>query len=88
MKEFKTNFYADDMAVTISERDPKILETQLNEALKIIMNWFNGNKLSLNRKKSKIMFFGTHGQLLRLNNVMARLLLYQFSKKRATVLLT
>ena len=69
LHELKTNLYADDTAVTISDSNPEILERKLNDALKIIMNWFAVNKLSLNRKKSKIMYFGTRGQLSKLADI-------------------
>ena len=35
--------------------------------LSIVINWFNCNKLSVNTDKSKYMLFGTHGQLLSLD---------------------
>ena len=39
LSNFKTNLYADDMAVTIFESDPLLMEEKLNETTKVIMNW-------------------------------------------------
>ena len=69
LQNYKINLYADDTAITVSEKDPNILAEKLNNAMKIISNWFNCNKLSLNHKKSKIMFFGTRPQLAKLSEV-------------------
>ena len=69
LQNYKINLYADDTAVTVSESNPQILAEKLNNSMKIISNWFNCNKLSLNHKKSKFMLFGTRSQLSKLSDV-------------------
>ena len=40
-----------------------VLRNELNGAMHILQSWFSCNKLSLNTTKSKLMLFGTAGQL-------------------------
>lgn len=49
--------FADDTNILFSHRDPKTLETIINNELKHISNWFKLNKLSLNIKKTNFMSF-------------------------------
>ena len=49
--------FADDTNILFSHQDPKALETQVNNELKHISNWFKLNKLSLNIKKTNFMIF-------------------------------
>ena len=55
--------YADDTAVVVSDSDPVILEYKLNNVLGELHNWFTSNKLSINIKKTDLIFFGTQPQL-------------------------
>ena len=57
------HLYADDTAITVSNVDPRIIEQQLNLCLRIVNKWFAKDKLTLNFKKSKVMYFGTRRQL-------------------------
>ena len=59
LQNFNLHLYADDSAVTVAARRPDMLESKLNLALATISNWFQNNMLSLNYKKSKVMYFGT-----------------------------
>ena len=45
------------------------MQFELNHAMSIVLNWFNCNKLSVNVKKSKLMFFGTPGQMKVMENI-------------------
>jgi len=49
--------FADDTNIIYSNKDPNLLESTLNNELKIISDWFKLNKLSLNIKKTNIMIF-------------------------------
>jgi hypothetical protein len=54
-----TILFADDTTVFYSHKDMHILCTTLNDELKEVCNWFKANKLSLNAKKTNLMFLGT-----------------------------
>ncbi len=58
--------YADDTAIAVTDYRPYILQTKLNESLRVLASWFVMNKLSLNLKKCKYMVFGTSHQI---NNI-------------------
>ena len=45
------------------------MQAKLNSVMSIITNWCNCNKLSVNIKKSKVMLFGTPGQLKIMDNI-------------------
>jgi hypothetical protein len=49
--------FADDTSLFCSNKNPKILETNVNEALSEISEWLKANKLSLNVKKTNLMVF-------------------------------
>ena len=49
--------FADDTCITFSAKKIKSLETVLNYDLKIVSDWLNANRLSLNVKKSKLIMF-------------------------------
>ena len=51
LQDYKINLYADDTAITTSEKNPVLLSQKLNKAMKIIENWFNCNKLSMKNQK-------------------------------------
>ena len=61
----KTNLYADDTALTIVAQNRESLETNMNQTLNEVFNWFKVNRLSLNCAKSKIVCFGTVQQLVK-----------------------
>ena len=65
----KANLYADDTAVTFSPRNPKEMENTLSQSLTELGRWFSKSKLSLNLKKSKLMFFRTRQQIQKLGNI-------------------
>ena len=49
--------FADDTCIMYGSSKPKTLETVLNCDLKKISDWLKANRLSLNVKKSKLIFF-------------------------------
>ena len=65
----KVSLYADDTAILFSDPDPEVLESVLNDELKVASNWFGHNKLSLNATKSRFMIFGTRSQVESCRNV-------------------
>ncbi len=61
--------YADDTAIAVhGENTDQILNT-LNQELQLANTWFAEHKLSLNLKKTWVMFFGTHSKLPKLEDV-------------------
>ena len=51
------HLFADDTSIFYSNKNLKILEHNVNNALKDISNWLIANKLSLNVDKSKLLMF-------------------------------
>ena len=49
--------FADDTSIVHSHEDPAVLGAQLNYCLYSILDWCNYNKLALNNKKSKWIYF-------------------------------
>ena len=62
------HLYADDTAITVSNANPNIISELLCRNLERVSNWFLKNKLTLNVKKSKVMFFGNSHQLEKCEN--------------------
>ena len=60
-KLLKTILFADDTTCFYSHKNVKTCET-VNSELKEVCNWFKANKLSLNAKKTNLMFLGTRFQ--------------------------
>lgn len=58
--------YADDTSLTLSAYDPTTLE-KLNKDLYEVQKWLKSNELTLNVKKTKYMFIGSHYRLRHLN---------------------
>ncbi len=72
----KVVMYADDTTLLCSSDDPVSLQSELDDNLCRIADWFNTNKLTLNIKKTKFMIFGSNHTVqnfdqihLRYNNV-------------------
>lgn len=61
-KVLKTILFADDTTCFYSHKNVNILCDTVNKELKEICNWFKANKLSLNAKKTNLMFLGTRFQ--------------------------
>ena len=57
MNKSVVSHFADDTCITFSAKKIKSLETVLNYDLKIVSDWLNANRLSLNVKKSKLIIF-------------------------------
>ena len=54
-----TILFADDTTVFYSHEDMSILCRTVNSETKEVSNWFKANKLSLNAKKTNLMYLGT-----------------------------
>ncbi len=63
------SLYADDTAICVSDTDPVCLKEKLMHQLQIVKSWYQRNKLSLNLDKTKIMIFGTAGNLAKMTDV-------------------
>ena len=48
--------YADDTSLTLSAYDPTTLEEKLNKDLDEVQKWLKSNKLTLNVKKTKLIY--------------------------------
>ena len=49
--DFDLYFYADDSNALLSNENPEKLESECNNELKKLVDWFSCNKLRLNLKK-------------------------------------
>ena len=58
----KFYLFADDTAIFLSHKDPKTLETIMNQELIKVSSWLIANKLSLNVKKSNALLFRTKNE--------------------------
>ena len=58
----KTILFADDTTCFYSHKDIDMLCEIVNNELREVCNWFKANKLSLNAKKTNLMFLGTRFQ--------------------------
>ena len=56
---FNLNLFADDACLTLSNKCPQVLESQVNQELIKIMEWLCSNKLSLNIDKTKFLIFSS-----------------------------
>ena len=63
----KTILFADDTTCFYSHKDVQTLCNIVNNELKEVCNWFKANKLSLNAKKTNLMFLGTRFQTNNMN---------------------
>ena len=61
-KLLSTILFADDTTVFYSHQNLSVLCSTLNRELKEVSNWFKANKLSLNAKKTNLMYLGTRSQ--------------------------
>ena len=73
LKKSVASHFADDTCITYSAKKIKPLETVLNYELKIISDWLNANRLSLNVNKSKLIIFKTKRKIIDINNLSIKL---------------
>ncbi len=52
-----TFIYADDTAILVKGKSVDQIDNMLNSEFKKVTNWFNANRLSVNRKKTNVMLF-------------------------------
>ena len=48
-------FFVNDTCLVISNKQPSLLETQINEELSKVLTWCNANKLNINPFKSNYL---------------------------------
>ena len=68
-KLLKTILFADDTTVFYSHTNIHVLTDVINNELKEVSNWFKANKLSLNAKKTNLMYLGTRKQISNMSKV-------------------
>ena len=68
-KLLKTILFADDTTVFYSHKNINVLTEVMNNELTGVSNWFKANKLSLNVKKTNLMYLGTRKQISNMSNV-------------------
>ena len=54
IKHFILN-YVDDSSNVVSSRDPKCLQNYINDFFRLLENFYNANRLTINRDKSKLL---------------------------------
>ena len=64
LNECSAGNFADDTFIMCHSKKPKTIETIINTELKLVNNWLNLNKLSLNTGKTEVIFFHSHVMLL------------------------
>ena len=57
LNKTNTGHFADDTYIMFSSKKIKTIETVINHELKMVSNWMNLNKLSLNTDKTKLIIF-------------------------------
>ena len=57
LNKTNTGHFADDTYIMYSSKKLKTIETVINHELKLVSNWMNLNKLSLNSDKTKLIIF-------------------------------
>ena len=67
-KILKMILFADDTTVFHSDKNISRLCAIMNDELKEVSNWFKANKLSLNAKKTNLMYLGTRKHTSRVND--------------------
>ncbi|MFZ2538897.1 MAG: reverse transcriptase family protein, partial [Oscillospiraceae bacterium] len=60
--------YADDTNIFYSGNDINEMCNIVNSELKLVIEWFKVNRLSVNSKKTNFMIFGTHAKLNKLKS--------------------
>ena len=73
LKKSVVSHFADDTCITYSAKKMKSLETVLNYELKIISDWLNANRLSLNVDKSKLIIFKSKRKIINTDNFSIKL---------------
>ena len=73
LKKSVVSHFADDTCITYSAKKMKSLETVLNCELKIISDWLNANRLSLNVNKSKLIIFKSKRKIINTDNFSIKL---------------
>ena len=71
LKNCKVTMYADDTSISYSSKSIEDLTETLNNELKCLKEWLQGNKLSLNVTKTQAMVIGSRPNLKKIgeNNV-------------------
>ena len=64
----KVLLYADDSALIVSGKDPKIIAETLSKELGSCRQWLIDNKLSLHLGKTESILFGTKRKLQKVNS--------------------
>ena len=64
MKKSTTSHFADDTCISYSAKKIKTLESVLNCDLKIVTDWLQSNRLSLNVDKSKLIIFKSKQKII------------------------
>lgn len=67
-KVLNTILFADDTTIFYSHENLSVLCDTVNNELDEVSNWFKANKLSLNAKKTNLMFLGTRHQTSTINS--------------------
>ena len=67
----KLLLYADDSCLVFQDRDPKVIERQLNKDFTNLCDWFIDNKLSIHfgEEKTKFIIFTTKRKMNRKNSL-------------------
>ena len=68
IKDCSIQLYADDTVISFSSKSVSEIESRLSSDLDNIISWLDENFLFLNYSKTKIMMFGTHQRLAKVND--------------------
>ena len=74
LKNCKVTMYADDTSISYSFKSIEDLTETLNNELKCLKEWLQGNKLSLNEIKTQAMVIGSRSNLKKIGETLWSLL--------------
>ena len=80
LNEGSISLYADDTAICVSDHNLESMKLKLESVLHDVCRWYRNNKLSVNLKKTHLMFFGTATLLDRMSHISLSLGDTQISK--------
>ena len=75
------HLYADDTIILKGASDPDSLIASLERELSNVDHWLSINKMTINTKKTEVIFFGNKAHLKKLDNKTVRYLYTQLKRK-------
>ena len=71
--QHSSSHFADDTCIIYSSKKIQLLEAAINNDLKCVTQWLNGNRLSLNVDKTKLIIFHSKQKKINIDNLVIKL---------------